>query len=775
MVKFKITYFLLLCSSILSLKLYAQNKFTVSGKVKDSKSGEELIGAVVMIEELKTTAVATNAYGFYSLTLPEGEYSIYVNYFGYQKNEFKAKLNQNIVHDFVLVEEVTELKEVVISTKKQDDNITKAQMGVEKLDIKEISKIPVLFGEKDVLKTLQLLPGIKSAGDGNSGYYVRGGGADQNLILLDEAPVYNASHLLGFFSTFNSDAIKDVTLYKGGMPSPYGGRLSSVLDIKMNEGNDKKYGVSGGIGLISSRLLFQGPIVKEKGSFMVAARRTYADAFLKLSSDESTRNSTLYFYDINAKGNYKINEKNRLFVSGYFGRDKLGIGGTFGIDWGNSTGTIRWNRLLSPKWFSNTTGIFSNYSYKININASGNDFTIFSRIRDYNFKQEFEYFPNPRNNIKIGYNTIYHKLTPGQSTGSNSINNSVLQDRYSWENGVYFSHDLNATEKLNITYGLRISTFSAIGKGNFYTYDGNGKAIDTTYYNSGEFVKTYINPEPRFSGSYKLSSKSSVKASYARNAQYLHLISNSTASSPTDLWISSSANVKPQLADQYSVGYFRNFKDNLFEFSTEAYYKDLQNQIDYKNGANTQANDKLEGELLFGKGRAYGIEFLLKKKTGRFSGWIGYTLSRTERKIDKINNNNWYVARQDRTHDISIVGLYELNKKWSLSATFVYNTGNAVTFPSGKYRVDGDVQYVYTERNGYRMPAYHRMDIGATWLRKKTERFESSWNFSIYNLYGRENAYTITFRESESDPNKTEAVRTALFRFVPSFSYNFKF
>ncbi|MBX9850611.1 MAG: TonB-dependent receptor, partial [Cytophagaceae bacterium] len=697
--------------------------------------------------------------------------------FGYINKEVAIVLNSNLKMDFSLSEEVIEMEEIVITTEKKNENITQTHMGVEKIEMKEINKIPVLLGERDVLKSIQLIPGIKSAGEGNTGFYVRGGGADQNLILLDEAPVYNASHLLGFFSVFNSDAIKDVNVYKGGMPAEYGGRLSSVLDIKMNDGNNKKFGASGGIGLISSRLNVEGPIVKEKGSFTVYGRRSYADLFLKLSPDSALRDSRLYFYDLNAKANYRINDNNRIFISGYFGRDVLGFRKLFGFDWGNATGTIRWNHSFSDKLFSNTSLIFSNYSYKIKINFNDNDIFITSKIRDYNFKQDFQYYANPRSTVKFGYNTIFHKVVPGEisiSTASSDTEKN-LNHRYAWENAAYISHDHKLSEKVSLVYGIRLSAFSVLGPGDFFTINSNGEITDTTTYRSGEFIKTYINPEPRFAANYIINESNSVKASYARTTQNLHLLSNSTSGSPTDLWLPSSNYVKPEIADQVSLGYFRNFKENMYQFSTEVYYKNLQNQIDFKDGAELNFNESVETELLIGKGRAYGIEFFFKKKYGKFNGWIGYTLSRTERKFDQINNGKYFPAKQDRTHDISIVGIYELTPKWSLSATWVYYTGNAVTFPSGKYQINGQVVNYYTERNGYRMPAYHRMDLGANWQVKKTEKFESSWTFSIYNVYARANAYTITFRPSKDDPTRTEAVQTTLFKLVPSFTYNFKF
>ncbi|WP_051359640.1 TonB-dependent receptor [Adhaeribacter aquaticus] len=768
---------LLICLLIFS-NVSAQNaRYTISGYIRDARSGEELIGATVVVKELPALGASTNAYGFFSLSIPAGNYTIIAQYIGYVPSSKTILLKQNTKLDFIITAQENQLQTVEISSRRQNENVVKTQMGVESLDMREVNTIPVLMGERDVIKTMQLIPGIKSAGEGNSGFYVRGGSADQNLILLDEAPVYNASHLLGFFSVFNSDAIKNVTIYKGGMPSEYGGRLSSVLDIKMNDGNNQNFAVSGGIGLISSRLNIEGPIVKDKGSFTISARRSYADIFLKLSSDSSVRDSRLFFYDINAKANYKINENNRVYLSGYFGKDVLGFKDLFGFDWGNSTGTMRWNHLFSEKLFSNTSLIFSNYNYNIDINAGIADFNIISRIQDWNFKQDFEYYPGARSTFKFGLNAIHHQIVPGAiSAGEASgINSRELPNRYSLENALYASHDYKINEKFNLTYGLRLSGFSVLGPGDFYTNNAAGDPVDTTNFTSGEFVKTYINPEPRLAISYILSDQHSVKAAYGRNAQYLHLLSNSTAGSPTDLWLPSGPFVKPGLADQVSVGYFRNFKENTYEFSTEVYYKKMQNQLDYRNGAQLEFNDNVESELLIGAGRAYGVEFFLKKKYGKFNGWVGYTLSRSERQFEFINNGNYYPAKQDRTHDLSLVGIYNLNEKWTFSSTFIYNTGNAITFPSGKYRINGRVENLYTERNGYRMPPYHRLDIGATWNRKKTDKFESSWSFSIYNLYARENAYIIQFEPSETDPNRTEAIQIALFKMVPSFSYNFKF
>jgi|688.fasta_scaffold64734_2 hypothetical protein len=758
-----------------ALATEAQTKHTISGTIKDKKNGEEIIGATISVVQLKGVGAKSNTYGFYSITLPDGSYELRISSLGFAPQVINVTLDKNIKLDVQLEAANSTLKEVKVSSVKKDRNVKDAQMGLEKLNMTEINKIPVLLGERDIIKTITLLPGIKNSGEGSSGFNVRGGNVDQNLILLDEAPVYNAAHLLGFFSTFNSDAIKDVQIYKGGMPAEFGGRLSSVLDIKMKEGNDKNYNVSGGLGLIASRLNIEGPIVKEKGSFLISGRRTYVDQFLRLS--DQYKDNKLFFYDLNAKANYKLNKNNRVFLSGYFGRDKIGVGNAFGIDWGNATATARWNHVFNSKWFSNTSLIYSNYDYKIAIKGGDVDFDITSRIKDVNLKYEINYYPNPKNSIKFGVNSIYHTIVPGQlrSYGTAGINPKKLQDRYSLESAVFVMNEWKQSEKLSVIYGLRISSFAVLGKGDFNTYNEQGAVIKTTNYKAGEVVKNYINPEPRISMSYVLDSNKSVKASYARNVQNLHLISNSTTTSPTDLWTGSSNNIKPEIGDQISLGYFQNLKDNAYEFSVEAYYKSMQNQIDYRNGANTQANENLEGELLTGIGRAYGIEFLVKKKTGRFTGWAGYTLSKTERKINGINFNNWYNARQDRTHDITIVGIYDLTKKWNLSTTWTYQTGNAVTYPVGKYTSNNAVTFLYSERNAERFPAYHRLDFGATYMRKKTDKRESSWTFSVYNAYGRQNAFTIEFREDPKDASKTQALQTALFRWVPSVTYNFKF
>lgn len=750
---------------------FAQTNFTISGTIKDAKNGERMTGATVAVKEMPEVGAYTNDYGFYSLTLKQGTYTVVIQYLGYITRTETVDLSKNVERDWELSPEGLEVDEVVISGTKDNANVTNTQMSAQKLDIQEINKLPILFGERDVLKTMQLLPGIKSAGEGNSGFYVRGGSSDQNLVLLDEAPVYNASHLLGFFSVFNSDAIKDLTVYKGGMPAEYGGRLSSVVDIKMKDGNSKNYGVSGGLGLIASRLTVEGPIVKDKGSFLVAGRRTYADLFLKLSSDTSLKKTQLYFYDLNAKANYQLGKKDRLFLSGYFGRDNFNLADRFGFDWGNTTATLRWNHLINNKLFSNTSFIYSDYNYKINIAFSSTQgFKITSGIKDFNVKQDFQYFLNSKNTFKFGLNSIYHTFIPGVITvtdTASSFNSNEQERRYGLENALYASADHIFSEQFNITYGLRFSSFSLIGPGTFYTYDADGGKSDSTKVGSGEILKTYYYLEPRFAGNYIIDEKSSLKFSYSRNVQNMHLLSNANIGTPVDKWIPSSNNVKPGISDQVAIGYFRNFKNNHFEFSVETYYKWLQNEIDYKTGANIQDPD-IESQLLFGVGRAYGLELFFKKRVGKFTGWVSYTLARTERKVIGINNDKYYAAKQNRTHDISLVGMYDISKKWNVSATWVYYTGNAVTFPSGKYEVDGVVTNYYTERNGYNMPAYHRLDLAGTWMIKQTEKRESSLAFSCYNAYGRKNAYTLDF-------DGEKVTKTYLFRWVPSVTWNFKF
>jgi len=761
-----------------TLSVFAQKKYTISGNIQDEATGERLIGATVKIKELPQSGTISNSYGFYSLTAVQGTYTLIYSYIGYQPIVKQVVLDKSQEINISLHSK-SELAEVVISSNKpNDDNVTSPQMGAEKLNMAQINNVPVLFGEKDILKTITLLPGIKSAGEGNTGFYVRGGASDQNLILLDEATVYNASHFFGFFSTFNSDAIKDVSIYKGDIPAGYGGRLSSVLDVKMNEGNNKDYTVQGGLGLISSRIKVEGPIVKDKGSFMISARRTYIDLFLHASSDSTIKGSSLYFYDLNAKANYHFDDKNALFVSGYFGKDVLLLKNTFGTNWGNATGTVRFNHLFNNRLFSNTSLIFSNYNYAVEDFQSADYFKATSQINDVNLKEDLQYSPASDHTIKFGLNILHHSIAPGDITtnSSSSFNSKSVEQRYGYETAAYINDEWRLNNKLTLLYGLRLSGMFLLGPGTFKTYDPAGNTITSTTYASGALVKGYFNLEPRVSASYLLDDESSVKASYNRNTQNIHLLNNSTSSTPTDLYVMSSNNIKPEIADQVSTGYYRNFKDNTYEFSAEIYYKWLQNQIDYKDGAELLVNPDVESLLTYGTGRAYGLELFFKKKYGRFNGWIGYTLSRTELKFPAINNGAYFPATQDRTHDISIVGIYQLSKRWSISSDFIYGTGNAVSFPTGKYQIGGLTTFSYSQRNGYRMPSDNRLDIGATLEGKQHKRYHSSWTFGVYNVYAHRDPYIISFCDSKTVPNTTEAVETSIFATrIPSVTWNFKF
>lgn len=754
---------------------YSQS-YTISGTMKDGENGEDLFEAMVVVKNIPNTGAKTNAYGFYSLTLPAGTYTLIYRASGYDPKEMEINLteNQRINVELFVPREVKDIEEVQITAVKENDNITKSGMAVTTLTPKEIETIPVIFGEKDIIKTLQLTPGVKSAGEGNAGFYVRGGGADQNLVLIDEAPVYNASHLLGFFSVFNSDAIKDVSLYKSGIPAEYGGRASSVMDVKMKEGNNKKFGVSGGLGLISSRLTVEGPIVKDKGSFIVSGRRSYLDLFLKASKDKDLKNTKLYFYDLNLKANYKITEKDRIFLSGYFGRDNFSFSDIFGFKWGNATGTLRWNRIISDKLFSNTSVIFSNFNYSFNIGQGDETFGVSASIQDWNVKQDFNYYVNRNNSLKFGVNVIYHTFQPGELSSTVSAFNAIkVQNQYALEFGAYAQNDQKIGEWLSIMYGVRYSGFNYMGKAKAYEYDEEGVKTGETEYDNLKTIKYHHFLEPRLSMSFILSEKNSIKLAYNRNSQFLHQLSNSTTGSPTDIWVPSTNNVKPQIADQIAMGYYRNFYDNKFALTTEIYYKHLSNQIDYRNGANLFLNEEIEGGLVYGKGRTYGLEIQFEKRKGKFTGWISYTIARSLRQFDDINGGKEFSARQDRIHDLAIVAMYRVSKKIALSSSFIYYTGDAVTFPSGKYEVNGTIVPYYTERNGYRMPDYHRLDLGMTVYFKERPKFEHNLNISIYNTYARENAYTITFEEDTENPGKTKAIQTTLFKIVPAITYNF--
>lgn len=752
-----------------------QKNFTISGTIKSKNNGESIIGASIKVLN-NNYGTTSNEYGFYSISLAPSTYQIVYSALGKTPDTLNINLAGNIEKNISLTEITYELTSVTVtSSKSAGRSVTGSQMGIEKISVQEAKNIPVIFGEKDLLKTIQLMPGIKAAGDGNSGLFVRGGTTDQNQIILDEANIYNAAHLFGFFSTFNSDAIKDIAVYKGGMPAQYGGRLSSVLDVRMNEGNNQQTSVSGGVGLISAKLNVEGPIQKNKSSFLITGRRTYADVFLKL--DEKNKNNQLYFYDLNAKLNYELGKKDKLYLSGYFGKDILGLNNQFTTNWGNGTGTLRWNHIFNSRLFLNTSVIFSNYNYEFKVKNGTNDIRIFSQIRDWNLKQDYQYSINNNHNLRFGWSSIYHIIRPGEITGNatSSINDKIQDKRYSFENAVYASHVFKPNKNLNITLGARLSAFNVMGGSNFFNIDDKGNIKDTIKYAKGEVVKTYYNLEPRVSVGYMLNTNASIKAAYTRNAQYMHQITNSNGANPLDKWASTSNIIKPQISNQFSLGYYSNILQNTYEFTAEAYYKEMDNVLDYRNGADLFLNETVEAQLLFGKGRAYGVEFMLKKKTGKLTGWISYTLSKSERKINGINNNEWYNAMQDRTHDISIVGIYQVNKKWTLSGNFVFYTGSAVTFPKGKYQVNGQTAYYYNSRNADRMPSYHRLDFGATMQLKKTKKWTKELVFGLYNVYGRENAYAINFKDNKDNPNVTEISQVSLFRWVPSISYNFKF
>ena len=760
---------------LLCFGAFSQQKYTLSGTISDASGGENLAAAVLHFQNTSYSAIS-NSYGFYSITIPEGEYTVSIKYLGYQDQLIQTNLHSNQVLNLKLNTVSYQLQHVEVYVDRSNQNISSVDMGNVKISPRQIESIPVLFGERDLIKTLQLLPGIKAAAEGNSGFYVRGGGIDQNLILLDEAPVYNASHLLGFFSVFNSEAIRDVNMMKGSIPAEYGGRASSVLDIRMKEGNMSDYQTTGSIGLISSNLSFEGPVKKDVSSFMVSARRTYADLFLKIAPDKDLRTSQMYFYDLNMKVNFKLSNNSRLYISGYLGRDKFRLQDQVGYEWGSKTATIRLNHTFSEKLFSNSSFIFSNYIYQLD-NSGNSDVLLGSRIQDFNLKQDFSWYLNSNNTLKFGANLIDHKIVPGEIKAKpGSLYNSLaVRPRNAIESALYVSNLQNVLPRLKLYYGLRLALFTNVGPGDFYRFDSNGNLIQTISYEHFKIAKTQGGLEPRLALNYQLSNKDALKASFNHIDQFIHLLSNSTSTNPNDVWLPSSENVKPQIADQWSLGYFRNSKENKYEFSVETYFKNLQNQIEYKNGADLIFNSTVEAELVFGRGWAYGTEFLFRKNTGKLTGWVGYTWSKTMRQFDQINNGKAFPARQDRRHDFSVVGMYDIGPKLKFSAVWVFNTGNAVTFPNGKYEIDGHTVGYYTERNGYRMPDYHRLDLGLTWIRKQSAKYESSWNFSVYNAYGRENAYYISFRQNKINPELIEAVQISLFKVVPSISYNFKF
>ncbi len=770
--------------AFVSLVGFTQNdRYTISGYVSDGANGEKLIGATVFVNEIATGTV-TNLYGFYSITLDPGDYTLQISYVGFQDVERTVSLTENVKLDIELGEDSNIIENVVVTAERKDENVKSVEMSKQKLGIKKIKSIPAVFGEVDIIKAIQLLPGVSATGEGQSGFNVRGGSVDQNLILLDEATVYNAAHFLGFFSVFNSDVIKNVEIYKGGIPAEYGGRLSSVLDIRMKDGNNKKFAATGGIGTISSRLTLEAPLKKDESSFIISGRRTYADVFLALSSDSTVRDNSVFFYDLNAKVNYKLGENDRIFLSGYFGDDVFRAG-DFQFDWGNRTGTARWNHVFNDKLFSNLTLIYSRYDYSLGATDDNTGFEWRSDIEDLSGKLDFNYFLNPQNTLKFGLQSIHHTFTPGiiRGVGDETIfGEFILDESRAIESGVYVSNEQKISSRFTALYGFRYSQFNNIGRDNVYSYDENFEVADTTSFERGKSYNSFGNFEPRLGLRYSLTEASSIKASYNRMAQYIHLASNGISSSPLDLWFPSSTNVEPQIADQVALGYFHNFIDDSYEASLEFYYKDIKNAIDFQDHAQLLFNRFLEGELRFGEARAYGAELLVKKNTGAFTGWLGYTLSRSERRIDEINNGEWYNATWDKTHDISLVGSYEYSKRSTFSANWVYATGRAITLPTGRFDFNGSSVPVYSDRNAERMPAYHRLDLGWTLQCKEKPDRKLFWdlNVSVYNAYNRHNAYTINFSETDAEvpegqSAEVEATQTFIFPILPAVTWNFKF
>jgi hypothetical protein len=762
--------------------LQAQNPktFTLSGYIKDKSTGETLIGANVVDLDNPGSGTITNTYGFYSISLEPGTYKIGFSYLGYKDEKFEVLLDKNTQLNVTLEEGVL-MEEVVISADKEDRrrNVEGTQMGTIELPVENIKKMPAIFGETDILKTLQLLPGVLSSGEGNAGFFVRGGGPDQNLVLLDEALVYNTGHLLGFFSVFNTDAIKNTTLIKGGIPANYGGRLSSVLDVQMKEGNMKKFGIEGGIGIISSRLTAEGPIVKDKSSFMVSGRRTYIlDLIQPALKGTNFEGTNYYFYDINTKWNYIFSDKDRLYFSGYFGKDVLRFRQpsrdfTFDLPYGNSTGTLRWNHLFNQKMFMNMSLIYNDYQFEVNGGQDNFNFRLFSGVEDWNFKTDFDYFLNPRHNIKFGFNYTFHTLTPNtaSATAGDVSFNTEFQPKRAHESAVYFLDDMKITNKLLMNTGLRLSLFSQIGP---YT-----SPIDGTVFNKGDHVKTYGGIEPRWSLNYRVSKELSIKGGISVTTQYIHLVSNSASTLPTDVWVPSTELVRPQRGAQYAIGVFRNFDNDAFETSIEVYYKDLRNQIDYAENYVNDISKDLENSFVFGKGRAYGAEFFVKKSIGKWNGWVGYSLARTERSFEAIEDGRWYPAVYDRAHDLKLVANYSPSKKWEFSAVFIYGSGRWFTPIRGFFFVEQNLNLFYGPRNSTRLADYHRLDFSATYTPKPNSKkaYQGSWVFSVYNMYNRKNPFFVNF-DIETDFNtgntSIEGTQITIFPFIPSITYNFK-
>lgn len=752
------------------------NKVTISGYLKDAKNGEALVGATVYVKD-KNIVTTSNQYGFYSVTLLSGSYNIVFSYVGYKDVEKALDLKGNISLNIELEEELQEINEVVIKSENAKSTIRRAEMSVEKLDIKAIRKIPALMGEVDVVKAIQLLPGVLTTSEGSSGFSVRGGNPDQNLILLDEATVYNASHLMGFFSIFNNDAVKEVKLYKGDIPAQYGGRLASLLDVHMKEGNSKEMNVTGGIGLLSSRLTIEGPIIKDQTSYIISGRRTYYDLFFPLFNNKDLTNSSLYFYDLNAKINHQINDNNRIFLSTYLGNDNFGFNKQFGFEFGNKTATLRWNHQYSPVLFSNISLIASSYSYQMSI--EGNSSTSFvwnANLTDYGVKLDYNYYPNTNNTVKFGLSTVNHRISPGTVTplsDSSLFSKYQVPNNYSLEHGLYVSNEQQIGENLNVKYGLRFSIFQNIGKTETYTYTSDYKVKDTIDYGTNQIYKTYYGWEPRLAAAYTLNDESSVKASYSRTMQYLQLASNSTGGMPMDIWFSASPNIKPQIANQVALGYFRNFMDHKLEASFETYYKKMDNAIDFKDFAQLLLNKQLEGEVRAGEAKSYGAEFMLQYTGTKFNGWISYTLSHTVRQISGINSGKEYLAPYDKPNNINVVLNYDLTERVSVSATWVYASGLPVTLPVFTYEYDGIMQKGYTDRNTYRLPAYHRLDLSLTLKQKgkKLGLWEGEWVFGVYSAYNRHNTWMLNF--VDATPRYVESI--SILPILPSVTYNFKF
>ncbi len=793
---------LLLGLSLFSLiTITAQQKYTLSGTITEENSNETLIGVTIAFPELRT-GVTTNEYGFYSITLPEGEYQVLVSYLGFKEIVQNIALDKDTKIDFKLTEEAEQLEEVVVTENVEKMDIRKPQMSVNTLSVSTIKKIPVILGEADVIKSILLLPGVTNAGEGASGFNVRGGAVDQNLILLDEAIIFNSSHLFGFFSVFNPDAIKDIKLYKGGIPARYGGRVSSVLDIFQKEGNSKELKVNGGIGAVASRLLVEGPIKKDKAAFLIGGRASYAHLFLPLFDVDNTA----YFFDLNTKLNYKLNANNNIFLSGYFGRDVFGINDSFVNTYGNTVANFRWNHLFSDKLFSNLSLIYSDYYYGLKLDFVG--FNWNSGIRNFNVKYDLKHYMNDKLQINYGLNNIYYQFNPGKIEPSNSesgILEEQLTQKYANEFAAYIDVEHRVTENLSLGYGLRFSNFIRLGQDELNIYENDNPVIFDPFlliYQEAEPIEvinpgrggslaTFSNFEPRASLAYTFNSKSSVKASYTRLAQYLHLLSNTSSPTPLDVWTPSGPFVEPQLLDQYALGYFRNINDGEYSIESEVFYKDIQNRIDYIDGANLIANNAIEQVILNGEARAYGLEFLLRKNEGRFQGWLAYTLSKSEQRTpgrppvedngrsnleSGINFGQWYNTPYDKTHDVSLFASYELNKKWSFNTNFVYQTGQPTNYPVGQFEFQGLTIPFFGLRNEERLPAYHRIDVSATLTPKKNanKKIQGEWIFSIYNLYNRRNAASINFRRNQ-DTGVNEAIRTSIFGVVPAVTYNFKF